>query len=171
MSNMFINLLQYACQLISSLLSSSTCKLAATRPLPSYEGCGPPYINIDGFRVGVAPHLGLRQLRSERGDPWYGRPARYATRRTTAGSPLSFYVPCHLLTSKTPQDTYHPLTRHKFCRVHQYLTLASMASTNSTMSSSNNARTDANSTHQRTNDVNNDGLGGHCRAASSARPF
>ena len=42
---------------------------------------------------------------------------------------------------------------------HQYLTLALMASTNSTMSPSNNARTDANDAHRRTNDGDNDVLG------------
>ena len=38
-----------------------------------------------------------------------GRPARYVTRRTTVGL-LPFYFPCHLLTSNTPLDMYHPPT-------------------------------------------------------------
>jgi len=141
--------------------------------------------------VGVAPCLGWGQLGSKRGDPWYGRPARYATRQTTVGSSCS-YFPCHLLTSKTRQDTYCPLTPHKKTLLphnvnaltqpqltspptlpenahqanpsrfnHQYLTLALMANMNSTMSLSN-ARTDANDKHQHTNNSNNDVLGGHC---------
>ena len=97
-----------------------------------------------------------------------GRPARYATRQTTVGL-LPFYFPCHLLTSKTPLDMCHPLTPHKFCCGHQYLTLALMASMNSTMSLRNNTRrTDVNGTHQHTNDGDNDVLGGCYWAASSA---
>src|SRR6266699_3692072 len=35
-----------------------------------------------------------------RGDPWCGRPTRYARRRATIGSPLFTYLPCCLLTLK-----------------------------------------------------------------------
>jgi len=45
--------------------------------------------------------LGWGQLGSKRGDPWYGRPARYATRRTTGGSSRSVF-PCRLLVQATP---------------------------------------------------------------------
>ena len=88
--------------LISSPLSSSTCKLAATRPLPSNEGCGPPYIDVNGFQVGMVPCLGWGKLQSKRGDPWHGRPARYATRWTTVGLPLTYFP-------KTPQDKFSSL--------------------------------------------------------------
>ena len=66
-------------QALVVILSSSTDKLATTRPLPFNEGCGPSYISVDGFWVVVAPCFSWGQLRSKRRDPWYGRPAKYAT--------------------------------------------------------------------------------------------
>ena len=82
------------------------CKLAATRPLPSNEGCGPLYVDVDGFQVGMPLCLGWGQVGSKRRDPWYGRPTRYAMRQTTVGLAPFTYFPCCLLTSKKPQEMY-----------------------------------------------------------------
>jgi len=57
---------------------------------------------------GHAPVFGLGAGRKQE-----GRPTRYAMRRTTVGLSPFTYFPCRLLTSKTCQDTYHPLTPHR----------------------------------------------------------
>jgi len=51
-----------------------------------------------------------RRVVNTRGDPWCGRPARYARRQTIVGLPPFTYIPCCLLTSKMCQDICHLLT-------------------------------------------------------------
>ena len=70
---------------ISSLTSfilfrSPQHELVATRPLPSNKGCRPHDTDADGFWVGVRLRMSLGQIGNARGDPWFGRPARYAGR-------------------------------------------------------------------------------------------
>ena len=123
----------------------------------------------------MLPFFGWGQLGSKRGDPWYRRPTRYVRRQTIVGSSPFIYFHCCLLTTKSPQDMYFPPSPHKkrcppttttptpapsphgtchttpHIRSHE-VEAPNMTATHSTMSPSNNARTDANDAHQRTND-------------------
>jgi hypothetical protein len=50
------------------------------------------------------------QIGNTRGDPWYGRPARYVRKGAIIGSPiLSKFHSVYILTLKTGLDTRHPL--------------------------------------------------------------
>ena len=131
-------------------------------------------LNVNGFQ---APCLGWGQLQSKRGDPWYGRPARYATRQTTVCSPLTF--------PKTPQDTYHPptYTSKKTPLPHDVNASTQQLVSPPSLPESGcwwpawtqpwaRATTQEQTwmTHQHTNNGDNDVLGGHCQAALSAQP-
>ena len=76
----------------------------ATWPLPSSEGCRPPYTASKCF--GRVYELGG----NARGDPWCGRPARYM-RKTGLGHKLSTYA--SILRSMTPAELsgQHPSTQ------------------------------------------------------------
>jgi hypothetical protein len=91
------------------LFRSPNSKLASTWPLPSNEGCRLPDVDIDGSWDGLA---GWEQVGNARGDPWYGRPARYVRRGAIIGSPtFTNFHSVYILTLKTCLDTppYPPL--------------------------------------------------------------
>jgi hypothetical protein len=55
--------------------------------------------------------VGWEQVGNTRGDPWYGRPARYVRRGAIIGSPtFSNFHSVYILTLKTCLDTRRPLT-------------------------------------------------------------
>ena len=68
------------------LFRSLFTRTTATWPLPSNEGCRPPYTTSKAFRS--AYELGG----NTRGDPWCGRPARYV-RKTPLGHMSPTYAP------------------------------------------------------------------------------
>jgi len=72
-------------------------------PLPSTKGCRPPPFKLMSMDFGWEWQVG-----NERGDPWCGRPTRYAGRQTRVGllPPSSSLA---VLTTKIHQDACHRL--------------------------------------------------------------